>query len=68
MQWLDLPEEQIWAMGSANPAKCLARANKGVVAPGLWQRSSNRYQVVCTWVGGELVYRHEEVQLDALID
>ena len=74
MQWLDLPEEQIWAMGSANPAQCLAWPNKGVVAPGcdadlvLWQRSDDRYQVACTWVGGELVYRHEEVQLDALVD
>lgn len=58
-QWLKLPPEQIWAMGSTNPAQLLGLDRKGVLAPGadadvvVWEADfTARY----TWVGGELVY------------
>ena len=58
-QWLKLPAEQIWAMGTANPARLLGLATKGVLAPGadadvvVWNAD---FTPVHTWVAGERVF------------
>ncbi len=53
--WLDLPPEQIWAMGTLNPARLLSLGRKGRIEPGsdadlvLWSES---LQPVRTWLKG----------------
>lgn len=59
LEWLPLPPEQVWAMGTLNPARLLGLANKGRLEPGadadlvLWDEHLNAAQ---TWVGGRSVY------------
>ncbi len=59
LNWLKLPPEQIWAMGTLNPARILGLTKKGVLEPGadadlvLWDEG---LQAAMTWVGGRLVY------------
>jgi N-acetylglucosamine-6-phosphate deacetylase len=58
-QWLKLPPEQIWAMGSTNPARLLGLTRKGVITPGadadvvVWNADFTAQQ---TWVAGNCVY------------
>ena len=58
-QWLKLPPEQIWAMGSTNPARLLGLTRKGVIAPGadadvvVW---NDDFTPQHTWVAGNCVY------------
>jgi N-acetylglucosamine-6-phosphate deacetylase len=58
-QWIGRPAHEIWAMGTRTPARIVGLKNKGVIRPGadadlvLWD---DAFQVVATWVGGELVY------------
>ena len=58
-RWLKLPPEQIWAMGSTNPAQLLGLDRKGVIAPGadadvvVWE---DDFSARHTWVGGDLVH------------
>lgn len=58
-EWLKLPPEQIWAMGTLNPAKLLDLPRKGRLEPGtdadlvLWD---NDLTAARTWVGGHSVY------------
>ena len=58
-QWLKLPSEQIWAMGTSNPARILGLTKKGVIAPGadadvvVWNAD---FTPAHTWVAGERVY------------
>jgi len=58
-RWLKIPSEQIWAMGTANPARLMGLATKGVIAVGadadvvLWNAD---FTATHTWVTGELVY------------
>ena len=48
LAWLDLPEEQVWAMGSRNPARLLGLAGKGTLRVGadadlvLWDQTAGR--------------------------
>lgn len=59
MQWLKIPPYQIWAMGTANPARLLGLKKKGMIEAGadadlvLWDDSLHAAK---TWVGGQLVY------------
>ena len=59
LSWLDLPEEQIWALGTCNPAAVLGLTDRGRLQPGqradlvLWNDSTH---VTATWCGGKLVY------------
>jgi N-acetylglucosamine-6-phosphate deacetylase len=59
-RWLKLPSEQIWAMGTANPARVMGLTNKGVIRVGadadvvVW---NDDLTPQCTWVAGEPVYR-----------
>ncbi|MCY2924830.1 MAG: amidohydrolase family protein [Planctomycetota bacterium] len=65
LRWLAsaLTPEQIWAMGTLNPARLLGLTNKGRIAPGadadlvLWDEQLN---VVKTWVGGQCVFTRDE--------
>jgi N-acetylglucosamine-6-phosphate deacetylase len=60
LRWLDLPSEQVWAMGTLNPARLLGLTTKGRLAPGadadlvLWD---DEVQPVMTWVTGQRVYQ-----------
>ena len=62
LTWLDLPEDQIWAMGSRNPARLLGLATKGTLCVGadadlvLWEQTTSRPRAVRTWVAGRCVY------------
>jgi len=59
-KWLDLPAEQIWAMGTSNVAKMLGMRHKGVIRAGadadlvLWNEN---FTAVRTWVAGQSVYQ-----------
>jgi len=59
LRWLKLPPEQIWAMGTLNPARVVGLAGKGRLEPGadadlvLWD---DNLTAARTWVGGHLVY------------
>jgi N-acetylglucosamine-6-phosphate deacetylase len=63
MRWLDLPPEQIWAMGTLNPARVLGLEQKGRIAVGtdadlvLWNEDLSP---VKTWVGGRCIYEYEK--------
>ncbi len=59
LRWLDLPPEQVWAMGTLNPARVLGLHRKGRLEPGadadlvLWE---DDLRPARTWVGGECTY------------
>jgi N-acetylglucosamine-6-phosphate deacetylase len=59
LRWLRLPPEQVWAMGTLNPARLLGLARKGRLEPGadadlvLWDDDLSVRQ---TWVQGLSVY------------
>ncbi len=62
MTWLDLPEEQIWAMGTCNPASVIGAVDKGVLQPGadadlvLWGKCDGKLRPLQTWTAGVCVY------------
>ena len=59
LRWLDQPPEQIWAMGTLNPARLLGLAGKGHLDTGadadlvLWDEDLT---AAMTWTKGALVY------------
>jgi len=59
LRWLTLPPEQVWAMGTANPARVLGLAGRGVIEEGadadlvLWNEDLTP---ACVWVGGQRVF------------
>jgi len=62
LAWLKLPEEQVWAMGSRNPARLLNLAGKGTLKVGadadlvLWDQTAAAPRALRTWVGGRCVF------------
>lgn len=62
LRWLKLPPEQVWAMGTLNPARLLGLAKKGRLEVGadadlvLWNDSLTPAQ---TWVNGISVYEEK---------
>ena len=62
LRWLDLPAEQVWAMGTLNPARLLGLARKGRLEAGadadlvLWEDDLRPAQ---TWVAGNCTYEKE---------
>jgi N-acetylglucosamine-6-phosphate deacetylase len=62
LQWLKLPPEQVWAMGTLNPARLLGLAQKGRLQAGadadlvLWNDDLRPAQ---TWVAGNCTYEKE---------
>lgn len=69
LRWLDLPEQDVWAMGTASVADRLGLGDLGRIRPGapadlvLWDRTpAGDLQAAATWVGGRLVYsRSKEI-------
>ncbi|MBI3852092.1 MAG: amidohydrolase family protein [Verrucomicrobia bacterium] len=63
LRWLDLPAEQVWAMGTANPARLLGLETQGTLEVGtaadlvLWNAD---LRPVKTWIDGECVYEGEK--------
>ena len=59
LRWLKLPPEQVWAMGSLNPARLLGLSRKGLIEPSadadlvLWDDDITAAR---TWVGGNSTY------------
>jgi N-acetylglucosamine-6-phosphate deacetylase len=59
LRWLPLPPEQVWAMGTLNPARLLGLERKGRLKPGadadlvLWDDDLRPAQ---TWVAGNCTY------------
>ena len=59
LSWLKLPPEQVWAMGTLNPARLLGLDRKGRIEPGadadlvLWD---DNLTAARTWVKGHSVY------------
>lgn len=59
LNWLRLPPEQVWAMGTLNPARLLGLDRKGRLEPGadadlvLWDENLTAAR---TWVKGRSVY------------
>jgi N-acetylglucosamine-6-phosphate deacetylase len=62
LRWLPLPPEQIWAMGTLNPARLLGLTGKGRLAPGadadlvLWDEE---LQALKCWVAGQCLFERE---------
>ena len=63
LAWLDLPEEQVWAMGTSNVARLLRLGSKGTLRIGadadlvLWDQSGGTLRAVHTWVAGRSVFQ-----------
>jgi N-acetylglucosamine-6-phosphate deacetylase len=61
--WLNLPAEQIWAMGTANPARLLNLPDRGHIAEGydadlvLWDESGDVPRAARTWIQGKCVHQ-----------
>ena len=61
-RWLDLPEAQVWAMGTTNPAALLGLSGRGQLQPGavadlvLWDEQDGRHAPAATWQAGRLVW------------
>jgi N-acetylglucosamine-6-phosphate deacetylase len=61
LRWLDLPEEQVWMMGTKSPAQVLGLADRGELEVGmradlvLWN-DDETLTPAATWVGGKKVY------------
>lgn len=66
MQWLDLPIDQIWAMGTLNPARVVGLHSMGSLAVGsdadfvIWRKQDNNLLAHQTWIGGKCIYRFEQ--------
>jgi len=64
MRWLAIPPEQVWAMGTLNPARLLGLSTKGRIAVGadadlvLWDQELNALK---TWVGGRCLFERENI-------
>jgi N-acetylglucosamine-6-phosphate deacetylase len=62
-RWLALPPEQVWAMGTLNPARLLGLEHKGRLEAGadadlvLWDTDVHARM---TWLKGNLVYEKED--------
>ena len=60
--WLNLPDEQIWAMGTSVPAAVMGLDSKGAMRVGtdadlvLWDETNNGPRAVRTWLDGRVVY------------
>ncbi|WP_438479749.1 N-acetylglucosamine-6-phosphate deacetylase [Oleiharenicola lentus] len=61
LRWLPLPREQVWAMGTLNPATLLSLGRKGRIEIGadadlvLWEKDLRPAR---TWVAGQLTYEN----------
>jgi N-acetylglucosamine-6-phosphate deacetylase len=64
MKWLDIPQEQIWAMGTLNVAERMGLSDLGRMATGasadlvLWNANLTARK---TWVEGRLVFEEPAI-------
>lgn len=64
-RWLDVPEQDVWAMATTSVAHRVGLAGKGDLVPGgdadlvLWDRDGDDLIANRTWVGGAGVYERE---------
>jgi N-acetylglucosamine-6-phosphate deacetylase len=62
LEWLDLPADKTWALGTLNPARLLGLSQKGDLRLGadadlvLWDECKGRLQARQTWVHGRTVF------------
>ncbi len=67
MQWLDLPEEHVWAMATRNPAGVIGAHKKGTLDAHtdadlvLWAEDDEGLKPIRTWVAGETVYEAKRI-------
>ena len=65
LAWIELPEEQVWAMGTCNPARLLGLTTKGSLQVGadadlvLWDHDAAGLCAVRTWVGRRCVFQDD---------
>lgn len=65
MQWLDIPSHQIFAMGTANPARLMNLKNKGAIQPNadadlvLWEETESSLVPIQTWVSGKCIWKKD---------
>jgi N-acetylglucosamine-6-phosphate deacetylase len=66
LAWLDLPGNQIWAMGTCNPARLLHLVAKGTLRVGadadlvLWDQAVGHLRAERTWARGRCVYHQAD--------
>ncbi|NLF09672.1 MAG: amidohydrolase family protein [Pirellulaceae bacterium] len=66
LEWLDWPDEQIWAAGTANPARLLGLSDKGTLRVGadadlvLWEQTDAGPRAAKTWVAGRCIFDSNE--------
>ncbi|MCC6683264.1 MAG: amidohydrolase family protein [Phycisphaeraceae bacterium] len=67
LDWLDMEEHDVWAMGTANPARLLGWHDRGRLQRDaaadlvLWDRDeTGQYHAAQTWFGGRCVYEQQE--------
>ena len=59
--WLDMPEAQVWCMGTKSPARVVGLTDRGGLEPGmradlvLWN-DDEALTPAATWVGGKKVF------------
>ncbi|WP_432799545.1 amidohydrolase family protein [Poriferisphaera sp. WC338] len=64
-KWIDLPESQIWQMGTSTPANIIQMKNKGRIVVGadadlvLWNPDHHNLQPDFTWLQGKLTYHSD---------
>jgi N-acetylglucosamine-6-phosphate deacetylase len=62
LSWLDLPEKQVWAMGTRSTAERLGLSRKGTLQIGadadlvLWDQTAGQLHAMHTWLAGRLVF------------
>jgi len=62
LAWLDWPEEQVWATGTANPANLLRLPNKGSLHVGtdadlvIWEETADGIRAHSVWVAGRCMF------------
>lgn len=62
LQWIDRPEEDVWAMGTSSPARVLGLTDRGSLESGmradlvLWNDDDEALTPAAVWVGGRKVF------------
>lgn len=66
LQWLEIPTDQIWAMGTLNPARIVGLNTMGSLSGGsvadfvIWREQDGSFIADQTWLGGKCIYRSEQ--------
>jgi N-acetylglucosamine-6-phosphate deacetylase len=69
MEWLDIEEKRIWAMGTEVPAAIIGLSDRGKIEAGMyadlvfWNRENGIYKPVCTLLAGECLYQRPDIEI-----